>query len=300
MTNQTIVVAGATGELGGRIVRELVRRESKVRTLVRPSTDARRVSAELGDPVEVVQVDFDSEKDLAKACEGASIVVCALSGLEDVIVGVQGKLLDAAVAAGVPRFMPSDFAIDFTRIPEGWNRNLNLRNQFRSKVEGARIQATSILNGAFTEMLTGVAPFILFGPRRILCWGDADQPMNWTTMRDTATYAAAAAMDPSTPRFLRISADLLTANGLAEMMTELTGKKHKLFRPGGPGLLRFLISVTKATSPKTKDIYPPWQGMQYMHNMYAGLGHFSSLDNDRYPMQWRTAREVLQEHLSKA
>jgi len=41
-------------------------------------------------------------------------VVSALAGLRDVIVETQAALLDAAIKARVPRFIPSDFSIDFT------------------------------------------------------------------------------------------------------------------------------------------------------------------------------------------
>ena len=44
----------------------------------------------------------------------------------------------AAVDAGVPRFIPSDFAIDFTKIPEGGNRNLDLRREFHRRLERRR------------------------------------------------------------------------------------------------------------------------------------------------------------------
>lgn len=300
MKNSFVVLAGASGDLGSRIARELVLQGAYVRALVRPAADTGRLSALPPDRLEVRSVDFQKQDDLARACEGASIVVSAFSGLREVIIDTQSQLLQAAVQADVPRFMPSDFAIDFTQIPDGLNRNLNLRNEFRAKLERARIRPTSILNGAFTDMLTGMAPFILFQQKRILCWGDPDQMMDWTTIADTAAYAASAALDPEAPRFLRIAGDQLSARSLATLMTELTGERHRIFRPGNPGLLRFLIGVTRFFAPAPKEIYPAWQGMQYMHNMYSGLGKFQALDNDRYPMVWTTARQVLARHLGRS
>lgn len=300
MNRKLVVLAGATGELGGKIAKETVRLQGQVRALVRPDTSAARETSLAGLGIEVVRVNYADAGALAKACEGGAVVLSALSGLRPVIVDAQTQLLNAAVQAGVPRFIPSDFAIDFTRIPDGWNRNLNLRSEFRQRLDPAKIRPTSILNGAFTDMLTGTAPFILFGWRRILCWGDPDQLMDWTTMDDTAAYTAAAALDPDTPRFLRIAGDQLSARSLADMMSELTGEKCRIFRPGGPGLLRAMIKMTKAFTPDSDDLYPPWQGMQYMHNLYAGIAKFESLDNDRYPMSWTHAREVLARFLSSS
>lgn len=49
-------------------------------------------------------------------------------------------------------------------------------------------------------MLTGVAPFVVFRFRRILCRGIPEQLMDWTTIDDTARYTAKAAQDDGTPR----------------------------------------------------------------------------------------------------
>jgi hypothetical protein len=48
-------------------------------------------------------------------CRGAGCVVSALAGLRPVIVDTQSRLLEAAVAAGVKRLIPSDSSIDFTK-----------------------------------------------------------------------------------------------------------------------------------------------------------------------------------------
>lgn len=301
MNTQPVVLAGASGDLGSRITRVLLQRGAHVRALLRrPLPPGRLVDLVGTGRFEALTVDFDDPSALAQACEGGQIVVSTLSGLRPVIVEAQATLLAAAVRAGVPRFMPSDFAIDFTRVPVGLNRNLNLREEFRGILDAAPIRSTSILNGAFTDMLTGLAPFILFRWRRILCWGDPDQPMDWTTIDDTAAYAAAAALDPSAPRFLRIAGDQISARGLAAMMTELTGQEHRVFRPGGPDLLRLMIALTKVFVPGRDTIYPPWQGMQYMHNMYAGFAKFEALDNGRYPMSWSSARDVVSQHLARS
>ncbi len=131
----------------------------------------------------------------------------------------------AAVAAGVPRFIPSDYAVDFTTIKEGSNRNLQWRREFRKMVDAAPIRATSVLSGAFADMLTGVAPLILFRQKRVLFWRDADQPMAFTTMDDVAGYTAKAALDPEAPRFLRIAGDTVSSRELAAIMTDISGTR---------------------------------------------------------------------------
>jgi uncharacterized protein YbjT (DUF2867 family) len=248
---------------------------------------------------DVAEVDFSDHNYLVEVMKGATVVLSTVAGLRDVMIDLQIRLLNAAVEAKVPRFIPSDFSIDFTKIPDGDNRNLNLRFEFMKMVQKSDIKLTSILNGGFMDMLTGVAPFILFKFDRVLCWGSPDQMMDWTTIDDTARYTAMAALDDDAPRFLKIAGDEISANGLALTMAELTGRPHKILKPGGLGMFKFLIRVTKFFVPGSGELYPPWQGMQYMHNMYSGLAKFEKLDNDRYKMTWTRARDVLSEHLKR-
>jgi hypothetical protein len=294
MEKPTIVLAGATGNLGGRIARALLERGASVRAIVRHISAPDKVEALRRQGAAIAAVDFGSVTELTRACSGASCIVSALAGLRDVIVDTQASLLDAAVKAGVPRFIPSDFAIDFTKLPPGTNRNLDLRREFHERLDKAPIAATSILCGMFTDLLTGPAPIILFKFNRVVYWEDPDQLLDFTTVDDTAQFTAAAASDHSTPRFLRIAGDQVSARGLVEVASEATGRKFRLFRAGGLGRLKTLIKVTRAVFPQSSAVYPPWQGMQYLHNMFGGLAKLEPLDNDRYPgMLWTTAGDVL-------
>jgi uncharacterized protein YbjT (DUF2867 family) len=291
---RTIALAGATGDLGGRVLSALVRRGVTVRALVRSGTPAAAqdaVRARGGTPV---PVDFSDNAALAAALGGAECVVSVLNGLEPVILDLQGRLLDAAVAAGVSRFIPSDFSLDFTKTRPGDNRNMDLRRRFMARVDAAPIRATSILNGAFADLLTGEAPIVLPRFRRILYWGDADQPLDFTTKDDVADYAADVALDTDAPRFLRIAGDVVSPRDLAILMTRLEGRGWKPFCAGGLGRLSTLIHVARALSPATDAPFRAWQGMQYVRDMSSGRGKLSPLDNDRYgKTHWTRAEAVL-------
>jgi nucleoside-diphosphate-sugar epimerase len=289
-----IVLAGATGGLGFRIARELRKRGATVRALVRPGNTKPVVASLREQGVGILEVDFNDVAALTYACAGAACVVSALSGLREVIVDAQTHLLDAAVAAGVSRFIPSDFSIDFTRLPEGSNRNLDLRREFGRRLDQAPIRATSILNGMFTDLLTGQAPVVLFKIRRVLYWGSADQPLDFTTIANTAAFTAAAALDATTPRYLRIAGEVATVRDLQAAATAATGQRFGRLRAGGLWLLKLISKVTRRLVPAPNDVFPPWQGMQYLHNMFTGLPKLAPLDNDRYPeIKWTAVREVL-------
>ncbi|MGI4863530.1 MAG: NmrA family NAD(P)-binding protein [Janthinobacterium lividum] len=290
----TIVLAGATGDLGFRIAQALLGRGAAVRALVRPGNTKPEVAKLREQGATVVEVDFNDGAALTQACAGATCVVSALSGLREVIVDAQTHLLDAAVAAGVPRFIPSDYSIDFTKLPEGSNRNLDLRREFGRRLDQAPIRATSVLNGMFMDLLTGQAPVILFKIRRVLYWGSPDQLLDFTTIANTAAFTAAAALDPTTPRYLRVAGEVATVRGLQAAASAATGRRFGRLRAGGLWLLKLMIKITRRLVPAPGEVFPPWQGMQYLHNMFTGLPKLAPLDNNRYPeIRWTQVREVL-------
>ncbi|MCC2546768.1 NmrA family NAD(P)-binding protein [Hymenobacter sp. BT175] len=289
-----IILAGATGDLGGQIAERLLGHGARVRALVRKGSAGAKPDGLRRRGAEVVEVDFGSVEDLTKACAGGTCVVSALSGLRDVIVEAQGRLLHAAVAAGVPRFIPSDYSIDYTKLAPGSNRNLDLRREFSQRLDQAPIRATSVLNGMFTDLLTGQAPVVLFNLKRVVYWGSADQPLDFTTTADTAAFTAAAALDATTPRYLRVAGEVATIRDMQAAASAATGEQFKLLRAGGLGFLAAMIRFTRAVMPKSDDVFPPWQGMQYLHNMFTGLPKLAPLDNARYPaIRWTLVQEVL-------
>ena len=288
------MLAGAAGDLGFRIAQALLARGAVVRALVRPGNTKPAVAELRRQGVEVMEVDFNDLAALTRACAGAVCVVSALSGLREVIIDAQTHLLDAAVAAGVPRFIPSDYSCDFTKLPEGSNRNFDLRREFGRRLDHAPIKATSILNGMFMDLLIGEAPVVLFKLKRVLYWGSADQLLDFTTIADTAVFTAAAALDPGTPRYLRVAGEVANVRDLQAAATAATGQKFGRLRAGGLWLLKLMIRITRRLMPAPKEVFPPWQGMQYLHNMFTGLPKLTPLDNARYPeIKWTSVREVL-------
>lgn len=73
-----IVVAGATGNLGGRIVNVLLSKDVEVRAIVRLETDINKIRGLEQKGVKVFQVDTSNTSEIAKHCIGAHCVVSAL------------------------------------------------------------------------------------------------------------------------------------------------------------------------------------------------------------------------------
>ncbi len=59
-------------------------------------------------------------------------------------------------------------------------------------------------------------------------------------------------------------------------------------------MLRVLIRIMPAIAPGEEELYPAWQGMQYVHNTFDGRAKLEPIDHHRYPgIRWTTAQDVL-------
>jgi len=291
---KTILIAGSTGNLGNKIARELLNEPVALRALVRHETSLEKIRSLEQSGLQVFKVAAWDKEAIAEACSGVSCLVSVLSGLKDTVIEAQTALLDGAVLAGVPRFIPSDYSIDFTNLKEGQNRNLDLRRTFHRYLDHQNIRATTVFNGAFMDLLTTDMPLILSKINRILCWGNPDQQMEFTLTDDVARFTAKAALDDDAPRYLKIAGDCISCNDLVKLLTEISRKQYKLLKPGGIFLLNKLIGITRLFSPSKNDLYPAWQGMQYMRDMMEGRIMINGHDNDRYGMlPWTSIKEFL-------
>jgi hypothetical protein len=287
---KTIVVFGATGNLGNRIVRELLTRGADVRAVVRTGTDPEKTGtlAQMGATVD--EVDLNSVDAIANASKGASCVVSALAGLQDVIVDLQKRVLDGALQAGVPRFIPSDFCTDYTDLVPGENRNFDLRRAFRAYLDATSIQASSIFNGAFADILQYNTPVLNLKEKSIGYWGDkADWLLDFTTMDNTAAFTAEVALDDEAPRNLQIASFQVSPRMLWQEVKAATGQEFRLHELSSLDDFAQYIKMQRAAYPAGEnELYAKWQQGQYMYSMFTT--HHKHLANERYKnLTWTTS-----------
>ncbi|WP_230206748.1 hypothetical protein [Novosphingobium sp. Gsoil 351] len=77
-------------------------------------------------------------------------------------------------------------------------------------------------------------------------------------------------------------------------MTALSGRRYKPLYAGSIGSLGLIIKATKLLAPQPREVFPAWQGMQYMRDMFSGEGKLDPLDNARYDeLKWTSVRDHL-------
>lgn len=284
-THTSYLVAGAAGDLGHRIIDALLRTRSasEIRAGVRGGPAGRhgdRAKGWMANGVTVVNMDLDDPLSLKHACAGVGTVISAVQGGPDIIIDGQSRLLDAALAASVGRFVPSDFSENHFLIPEGINPYLDMRRTFGRTVGPSGIGYTHILNGGFMEAVFSSPGLIDADAGTITYWGDDEVPLDFTSMDDVAAWTVAAVEDPAAVnRIVSVAGDRRTVAQIADDYAAATGKALRRVRRGsiadGYAELR---RMTKAGAHPMAML-----PLQYLLPMMSGEGTLRDIANDQYP-----------------
>lgn len=296
--NDAVLVVGATGRLGGLITRALLDQGAAVRLLVRPDSQA-KARGQYGDAVTIIEGDLGSAPErLRAACEGVRTVVSVVQGGPDVIVDGQLALLQAAAAAGVQRFIPSDYSYDLFSVRPGANVNSDWRRTFAERAQAVRgsVQLTHVLNGCFLDMgvLFGFLGAFDLAKGTFSVWGDGHEPMDFTTYEDTARFTALAALRDQVPDRVQVAGDVLDAHSLVQVVQEASGRSLEVIERGSLADLDAEIDRRVASDPSNIYAYLP---LMYWRAMLDGSGKLRSLVTDQFPeVTPTTVRAYVERH----
>ncbi|PWY75049.1 NAD(P)-binding protein, partial [Aspergillus heteromorphus CBS 117.55] len=139
----------ASGNLGPAVLQELLNAGFQVTVLTRAGK-----ASQFDSRAHVVEVKYDSMESLSSALAGHDVVVNTLGAIPR---DIHLRLIDAAVAAQIPRFIPSEFGSDTT------NANAANLPGFADKVAIAQYldDLSRECKLTYTRLLTG--PFLDWG-----------------------------------------------------------------------------------------------------------------------------------------
>ncbi|WP_198014966.1 aromatic alcohol reductase [Mastigocladopsis repens] len=280
----TVLVAGATGMLGSKIVSALLDKGNlDVRAMVRSINDTnpekrKKIDAMKAKGATIVEGDVMKPETLLPLCAGVDVVVSAI-GNNEVTVPGQKNLIDAAKQQGVKRFIPSDYSADYRKLDYGDNDNLDKRKEVFEYLQHSGLEYTLVLNGAFMDIITYMPLFDL-EHQTFQYWGDGETPLNFTTTDDTAKYVAEAVSDPGLANTaLEVAGDTLTAKQLKATYEEATGSKLTEKSLGSIAEMQAWITAKKASASSLNE----YVFHQYMYAMVSGKGKLDRIGNARYP-----------------
>lgn len=223
VSGKTILVAGATGYLGSRVVQALSQRGATVRALVRPGKAA--ASAE-----EHFEAEVTKPASLRGACDGVDWVFSALGitrqrdgvTYHDVDYGGNAALLAEAERAGVSRF--GVISVVNLGLLQG-NAMVDAKARFLSELEGSKL-APRVL--AATGFFSDMGDLFCMAQRgAVYLFGDGMTRSNPVDGEDVAEAAVDSLLGEE--RYLEVGGpDVLTWNAVAELAFEALGRKPRV------------------------------------------------------------------------
>ena len=227
----------------------------------------------------IAQVDYDSGESLVKAIQGHDVVA---STQNRDVVEEQIKLIDATIAAGIPRMFISNYGNDTTddaprHLPfvEG---KYKVYDYVREKAKQGVLTWTSIATGPFLDMLLAAGMVFHGKERKVDLYDGGNTPFSTTLTEGTGIATAAALRKPpkeTENRMLKVHSAVITQNQLLKLGKELTRGKE-------------WTGVPKDTKEIEKKSFEAWnKGERQMPVLYGfleravfGEGFGSKFEND--------------------
>jgi uncharacterized protein YbjT (DUF2867 family) len=179
----TFLLAGATGQVGSIVARNLLGGGHRVRALVR-NPDA--AAAKLGPGIEYMRGDLDDPGTLPAALKGADAAYLATAPAPE-MVGQEGNFIEAAVAAGLPRLVELGVLGTDVSVPM-----FKFHQDIEAKIAGSGVPATVLRPGGFYSSLLFAAEGIRAG---VLPSAAGDGRLAWIDHADVAGVASAVLLD---------------------------------------------------------------------------------------------------------
>jgi uncharacterized protein YbjT (DUF2867 family) len=193
-----ILVAGATGQLGGLITSSLLERQESVRVLVRDAASQERFTRS---GAEAVLGDLKDADSLARACDGVAEVVTTANAtaragddsIESVDMVGNRSLIDQARARGVQRFV---FVSALGADPAAQMPLLRAKGETERCLRESGMRWTVLRPNVFMDkLLIAVVAAPVLGGRPVRLVGEGLRRHSLVAMRDVAAYVTAALRD---------------------------------------------------------------------------------------------------------
>ncbi|WP_407315929.1 aromatic alcohol reductase [Pseudomonas sp. nanlin1] len=227
-----ILVIGA-GELGLAVLRGLAARSTELASV---SVLLREAALQRTDEIEVIK-QLDIAIEVADIADASAQALAGVLGRFDTVIscvgftagrGTQRKLTEAVLTAGVQRYVPWQFGVDYDVIGRNspqdlFDEQLDVRDLLRAQT---RTEWVIVSTGMFTSFLFDPSFGVVDLPaRRVNALGSLDTAVTVTTARDIGTLTATIILH--SPRFINqvvyTAGDTLTYADLADLLERVTG-----------------------------------------------------------------------------
>ena len=241
-----------------------------------------------------MEVDFDCAEMLTAALEGQDAVICALGIGTDAF--VHNQLIDAAVAAKVKRFIPSEFSLNIinthTRRLPIFENKLKVMKHLEESALRSGITYTYVINSIFLEWGLDNNLILDMSQYKPTIFGSGDEPFS-TTRMDTAAKAVVGVLDhyaKTENRAVYIHDAVVTQNKLLAIAKKYT--PGNVWKPVYVDLAAMKVesdAKIKEGDCETSTLYS-YILIALLHEGYGGW--LKQTDNHLFGIQEMTEEEV--------
>ncbi|EQB47932.1 hypothetical protein CGLO_12871 [Colletotrichum gloeosporioides Cg-14] len=225
MSYARIALAGATGNLGGPILKVLLDAGFRVTALTRNGGNLSRLPIHSG--LDIMEVDINSAESLLPALAGIDVVISCLATLA---IGGQKPLIDAAVSAGVKVFIPAEFGMDSTnslcaQLPVCAPKVAVQDYLLKMSRENPAFTFTAVANGLFLDWGLQNGLIVDLKDHKAILYNGGDVPFSATTLADVAVAVLGVIRNRSQTanRVVFIHSALVTQNQLIGYAKDVDG-----------------------------------------------------------------------------
>lgn len=274
-------IVGA-GNVGGFIVEELLKQKAagaieEVVIVSRPASKGKDqyVSyAKRG--ARIAAAEFDDVPALTTALAGVHVVISTVAAT---VVDVQVHIAQAAKAAGVHVFIPSEFGGPTAGLKDNV---LGVKGALHTKLREVGPPLLLVYTGPFSDMLWIELVQLDVKSGKVAVGGDGNSKISFTTRNDTARFLAYVLVHAPKERLqnqtLRLEGDRASFNEIFKAYEERTGTKLDVtYRP--------------LDSLRAKLVENPYDLDAYLHHSWATAGLNGEPDNGLYP-KWNPTKVV--------
>jgi len=221
---KNVAIIGGSGNVGRPIIEELVAAGFNVTALTRATS-----TSTFPEGVTVKKVDFSSPESLKEAFAGQDAVVSAIGSAA---VGSQQPIIDAAIAAGVKRYIPSEFGIN-TRLTPGTTIGKILAGKvavvdYLKKKESPNFSWTGLSTGMFFDWGLKNILGIDFDQKTVRVVDSGNEKFQTSNLNFIGKAVASILKHPeqTANKYLSVASFNVSLNEIIKTVEELTGTTY--------------------------------------------------------------------------
>ena len=284
-----ILIAGATGTLGQKLIASALSRHHQVRALGRSPA---KLQAPLLAQLEsfIVCESYNDISTLDQACSGADAVICAYTGLPELQVDAQLLLLRSAEKAGIKKFIANSWNYDWRKLKLGQHETYDPPKCFCRQAElSSPIKPVYIFTGVLAEVLFSTLFTTKYNGiwdpdnHQFVTYGTGNEVWHVTTYADAAEYTIEVLQLPEAA-----DGGFFSFASFAHFTKELARIYGKARGLGVPVKLQGSVDELRKvaqTAREKGDVRRYFEYIGWFYQLYTldGTWVLDDLDNGRFP-----------------